>query len=89
MRLPHLSAPAGVIGQGYLGLAPVDPGRTHQALVHLADQGPPKNPAPGCWFNGTSCKFAVQSCHYCCGDGRTYSNGCGWCFGWWDAPPCR
>jgi hypothetical protein len=45
-------------------------------------------PAPGCWLVGTQCRVGYQTCKFCCGDGRSYTQGCGWCIGWWDAPPC-
>lgn len=44
--------------------------------------------APGCWLVGTQCRGFYQTCKYCCGDGGSYSEQCGSCFGWWDAPDC-
>lgn len=55
----------------------------------------PPPPKPGCWFNGTACYGAVQMCHYCCasppappGSPAEYSEQCGQCVGFWQAPPC-
>lgn len=55
--------------------------------IQLSGGGNP-SPPPGCQFVGTQCRGAIQSCKYCCGDGRSYTQSCGWCVGWYDAPPC-
>jgi hypothetical protein len=54
----------------------------------LPSGGGSPNPPPGCWLVGTQCRGTFQSCKYCCGDGRSYTESCGWCVGWYDAPPC-
>lgn len=48
----------------------------------------PQGPPPGCILVGTECRVFHQTCKYCCSNGGTYSEACGWCAGWWDAPPC-
>jgi hypothetical protein len=45
-------------------------------------------PLPGCWFVGTQCRGFYQTCKFCCSDGGKYSQQCGWCVGWWNAPQC-
>jgi len=59
---------------------------TGRSGLHM-HQVPP--PMPGCWFVGTECRVFYQTCKYCCGGGASYSKPCGWCIGWYDAPPCR
>jgi hypothetical protein len=56
--------------------------------VRLSGGGNPPPPPPGCWFAGTQCRVGVQSCKFCCGDGKEVTQLCGWCIGWWDYPPC-
>ena len=48
----------------------------------------PPPPKPGCTFNGTSCYGLVQLCHYCCEFIGEYSQQCGSCIGFWQAPTC-
>jgi hypothetical protein len=58
--------------------------------VRLAKGGNIPDPKPGCWWVGTECRVGYQTCKYCCGGGnnQSYTEPCGWCIGWWDAPPC-
>jgi hypothetical protein len=58
-------------------------------LVQPASGPPARAPRPGCYFAGTSCYGAIQTCKFCCGDGTEYTEQCGWCVGVWMAPPCR
>jgi hypothetical protein len=82
MKLPTLS-PA------------VDPGAYNStlpsdtlAIYTSGSGGTIPTPATGCYFAGTQCRGFIQSCKYCCGDGGSYSQSCGSCIGWYDAPPC-
>ena len=43
---------------------------------------------PGCWFNGTACYGVIQECNYCCTDAPSYTEQCGNCIGYWQAPSC-
>jgi hypothetical protein len=56
--------------------------------VQLSGGGGVPNPKPGCYFVGTACYIGYQTCKYCCGNGQSYTQQCGWCIGWYDAPPC-
>jgi len=89
MRLPEISRVSATTTLPYLALdrIQVSPGSGIQS-VQLAGGGGIPPPLTGCWFVGTQCRIGYQSCYYCCGDGTRYSKQCGWCIGWWDAPPC-
>jgi len=58
--------------------------------VRLSGGGGVPAPKPGCFFVGTECRVGYQTCKYCCGggNGQSYTVPCGWCIGWYDAPPC-
>jgi hypothetical protein len=85
MKLPVLVSAAPM--PSALGISDVDEGARR---VRLAGGGDVPAPLPGCWFTGTECRVGYQTCKYCCGggNGQSYSKPCGWCIGWWDAPPC-
>lgn len=84
MRLPAMSQ--AISTSSIVGTA----GEPHTAYgLRLAGGGgdvPP--PLPGCVFVGTQCRVGYQTCKYCCGNGQSYTKQCGWCIGWYDAPPC-
>lgn len=83
MRLPQSTVPIAAPT-----VAP-DPGlQWRVGEVRLAGGGGVPAPKPGCWFVGTQCRIGYQTCKFCCGDGQSYSQQCGWCIGWYDAPPC-
>ena len=81
MRLPEIAAPA-----SYAHGAPE--GVRAAGGVHLSGGGGVPAPKPGCFFVGTECRIGYQTCKYCCGNGQSYTQQCGWCIGWYDAPPC-
>ena len=90
MRLPHLSAAIFSKPASYLALNEFGSNTRRSAyLVQPASGPPPRQPRPGCYFAGTSCYGAIQTCKFCCSDGNEYSEQCGWCVGVWQAPPCR
>lgn len=84
MKLPKLS-------EGILHRQPLldfNPIARLREGIQPSGGGSPNPPLGGCQFVGTQCRVGVQSCKYCCGDGRSYTENCGWCVGWYDAPPC-
>ena len=91
MPIPRLTAEATLYRTstsyaGYAG-AHMPTGRRAVVPQQTALAAPPP-PDPGCWFVGTACRGFYQTCKYCCGDGAHYSQRCGWCVGWWNAPSC-
>jgi len=53
-----------------------------------SNTNPPPPTHPRCIFVGTECYLFYQNCKYCCGNGTSYTQHCGWCWGWWRAPDC-
>jgi len=85
MRLPTLS-PASPISPiaGLFG----EQRSTVNRISLAGGGGDVPAPSPGCFFVGTECRVGYQTCKYCCGNGQSYTKQCGWCIGWYDAPPC-
>ncbi|WP_298798319.1 hypothetical protein [uncultured Pseudonocardia sp.] len=84
MRLPTLSPAASTA----LFAGPFTPAAGAPYGITLAGGGDVPDPMPGCAFVGTECRVGYQTCKYCCGNGQSYTRQCGWCIGWYDAPPC-
>lgn len=88
MRLPEPSSSRESRASRFMAPSAPDPEALRRSFgVTPADRGTPPAP-PGCYFIGTSCAGFVQTCHYRCGEGKCVSQGCGWCVGYWQAPPC-
>ncbi len=89
MRLPDVSARS-FAPSAYAALNQFSASVPRGGYKVQPASGPPAQaPKPGCYFAGTSCYGAIQTCKFCCGDGTEYTQQCGWCVGLWQAPPCR
>jgi hypothetical protein len=86
MRLPESPSHAPSSSR-FMGSSPPDADTLRRMHgVTPADRGTPATPN-GCYLIGTSCTAFVQTCHYKCSTG-CITQGCGWCVGFWGAPPC-
>lgn len=89
MRLPSVSANVSTSALLYEAQSQISSSIFYSGqVIQPSDGGGVPAPKPGCWFVGTECRVGIQNCKYCCGGGQSYTQQCGWCVGWYDAPPC-